>query len=75
MWQRITQPDLLIYLDVSWEVARQRRSTDAGADWWEELTQRLRHAREHADLYINTDELTPKKVLERTVTFLSMLQD
>jgi predicted ATPase len=75
MWQRITQPDLLIYLDVSWEVARQRRPTDAGADWWDELAQRLRHAREHADLYINTDELTPQKVSERTVTFLSMLQD
>jgi hypothetical protein len=31
MWQRITQPDLLVYLDVSWAVARQRRPTNAGA--------------------------------------------
>ena len=75
MWQRITQPDLLIYLDVSWEVARQRRPTNTGADWWDELAQRLRHARQHADLYISTDELTPQQVLGKTVTFLSMLQD
>lgn len=71
MWQRITQPDLLIYLDVSWEVACQRWSTDAGADWWAELAQRLRHARQHADLYILTDELTPQEVLDRVLAFLS----
>jgi hypothetical protein len=70
MWQRITQPDLLIYLDNSWEIARQRRPTDAGADWWAELAQRLHHARQHADIYINTDELTPQEVLERALAFL-----
>jgi len=70
MWQRITQPDLLVYLDVSWEAARQRRPTDAGADWWDELTRRLHHARQHADLYIHTDELTPQEVLDRTMAFL-----
>jgi deoxyadenosine/deoxycytidine kinase len=75
MWQRFTQPDLLIYLDVSWKVAQQRRPTDARADWWDELARRLHHARQHADLYINTDELTPLGVLERATAFLSMLQD
>ena len=70
MWQRITQPDLLIYLDVSWEVARQRRRTEAGAGWWVELAHRLRHAREHADLYIQTDGLTAREVLERVVEFV-----
>jgi cytidylate kinase len=70
MWQRITQPDLLIYLDVSWEVACQRRSTDAKASWWAELAHRLRHARHHADLYIHTDVLTPQEVLEESLAFL-----
>jgi hypothetical protein len=70
MWQRITQPDLLIYLDVSWEVACQRRPTDARAGWWAELARRLHHARQHADLYIHTDGLTPQEVLERTMAFL-----
>ena len=71
MWQRIAQPDLLVYLDVSWEVACHRRPTDAGTGWWAEVTQRLHHARQHADLYIHTDELTPQEVLERVLAFLS----
>jgi hypothetical protein len=70
MWQPITQPDLLIYLDVSWEIACQRRPTDASADWWAEVARRLRHARQHADLYVNTDELTPQEVLDRVLSFV-----
>jgi thymidylate kinase len=70
MWQRITQPDLLVYLDVSWETARQRRPTDAGPGWWDELARRLRHARQHADIYILTDELSPQEVLDRTLALL-----
>ena len=71
MWQRITQPDLLIYLDVTQEVAHRRRPTDAPKDWWDRLVHRLRHARQHADLYISTDELAPQEILDRTLAFLS----
>jgi deoxyadenosine/deoxycytidine kinase len=71
MWQIFTQPDILIYLDVSWEIAHQRRNTDAGERWWNELARRLHHAREHADLYISTDQLTPEQVLDRAAGFLS----
>ena len=74
MWQRITRPDLLIYLDVSWETARRRRRTDAKSDWWAEQAHRLRHARQHADLYIPTDELTPQEVTHTTLAFLESLQ-
>ena len=70
MWQRFTRPDLLIYLHVSQGVASQRRATEAGAAWWDKLTRRLRHARQHADLYINTDRLTPQEVLDKTLSFL-----
>ncbi|MFL7794675.1 MAG: hypothetical protein AB8I69_21200, partial [Anaerolineae bacterium] len=70
MWQRITQPDVLIYLDVSETVARQRRPTYAPTNWWATLAQRLRHARQHANLYIHTDELTIEKVIEQTSDFL-----
>ncbi|MEA3339759.1 MAG: hypothetical protein U9R15_07320, partial [Chloroflexota bacterium] len=65
MWQIITQPDTLIYLHVSWEAARQRRPTDAGPSRWEEQAHRLRHARQHADFYVDTDGLTPREALER----------
>jgi hypothetical protein len=72
MWQRVTRPSLLIYLDVSWEVARQRRPMDAKADWWVELGRRLHHARQHADVYIQTDALTPREVLEEALVFLNL---
>jgi nicotinamide riboside kinase len=71
MWQRITQPDLLIYLDVSAEVALQRRPIDAGPEWWDEMHHRLRHARAHADLIIDTDDLTPGQVFEQALDFMS----
>ena len=70
MWQQLTQPDILVFVDVSGEVARRRRRTSAGAGWWETLARRLDHARRHADLYINTDDLTPEDVLERSLRFL-----
>jgi hypothetical protein len=71
MWQRITQPDLLVYLDVSGQVANQRRPTDVGAGWWDELGQRLHHARQHADLYVHTDALTDQEVLGKVLAFLT----
>lgn len=70
MWQRITRPDVLIYLDVSEDVARQRRPTDAPEGWWDTLAQRLHHARQHADLYIDTDALTIQQIVERASAFL-----
>lgn len=75
MWQRITQPELLIYLDVSAEVALRRRPSTAGPEWWEVQAHRLRHAREHADLYINTDHLNPQEVLEQVLAFLHRLTE
>jgi thymidylate kinase len=70
MWQRFTKPDLLIYLDVSQEVASERRSSEADAAWWDALNERLEHALEHADLTIETDDLTPEEVLRTALSFL-----
>jgi len=74
MWQRITRPDFLIYLDVSWKVACQRRLwagvDDVSPSWWQEQGRRLAHAREHADLYIDTDLLSIQAVLAEALSFL-----
>ena len=70
MWQRFTNPDLLIYLDVSQEVASERRRSEAAAAWWGAMRDRLRHAREHADLRIDTDRLTPEEVEEEALAYL-----
>jgi len=75
MWQRITRPDLLIYLDVSQTVAGQRRSAESQVAWWDKLTQRLQHARQHADLRIQTDDLSAGEVLTTALAFLRQHPD
>ncbi|MFP4343192.1 MAG: hypothetical protein ACLFU8_00735 [Anaerolineales bacterium] len=71
MWQRLTDPDLLIYLDVSQEVAARREGLSKPSSWWvEEREFRLAHARKHADLYVDTTDLTPEEVFERVIAQL-----
>ncbi|MBI1795245.1 MAG: hypothetical protein HYR70_13800 [Chloroflexi bacterium] len=70
MWERITNPDVLIFLDATFEVStRRRRLNWAKADYDEQLA-RLTHARQHADLIIETDLLSMEEVLARTLEFL-----
>ena len=73
MWQVIGQPDMLVFLDVSYPVAQQRRWMNWTADDLAEQQRRLRHAREHCDLYVRTDGLTPEQVLGRVLEFLETL--
>lgn len=72
MWQRITRPDILIYLDASLANVRRRRN-DPGFpdDLYEQELLRLSHARAHCHLYINTDDLTTAEVLIAAVGGLS----
>ncbi len=70
MWQRISQPDRLIYLDVSFTVSQQRRSLNWNYSDFEEQQKRLAHAREHADLTITTDEFSIEEVLTTVLNFL-----
>jgi cytidylate kinase len=70
MWKRITNPDLLIYLNSSFEVSTQRRKLNWNEAEYQEQLRRLDHARQHADLTIETDDLSPVEVLERTLSFI-----
>ena len=71
MWQRLTNPDILIYLDVSMEEAARREGLDKPSAWWpEEREVRLAHARQHCDLYLDTTHLSPQEVLERILSYL-----
>lgn len=70
MWKRISNPDLLVFLQASFPVCTARR----GLNWLEsdfaEQQSRLSHARTHADLVVDTDNLTPQEVLQRVIDFL-----
>jgi cytidylate kinase len=70
MWKRITNPDLLIYLNSSFEISTQRRTLNWNEDEYKEQLRRLDHARQHADLIIETDSLSPAEVLERALSFI-----
>lgn len=76
MWQRVTRPDLLICLDASLEIIRQRRCDPEMPAWLiGSERHRLRHAFERCDLYILTDTLSQDQVLERVLDFLSAVED
>ncbi len=70
MWQRITDPDLLIYLEVSRQEAERRKGRELPELYWEQLVGRLAHARAHADLLIATDDLTLEDILAQVRSFL-----
>ncbi|MGE5377824.1 MAG: hypothetical protein ACM3XO_22415 [Bacteroidota bacterium] len=70
MWQIISRPDLLIYLDASFRVSTARRRLDWQEKDYQEQLRRLAHAHEHAHLIIATDALTPDQVLQQALAFL-----
>lgn len=70
MWRRIVDPDVLIYLNASFPTCtRRRRLNWLEADYAEQL-RRLAHARDHADLVIETDDLPVDSVLAKAAAFL-----
>jgi deoxyadenosine/deoxycytidine kinase len=71
MWQRLTRPDILIFLQVSFPVAQRRRKMNwSEADFQEQL-RRLEHAFQHADLILDTDPLTVEAVAAVAIDFVS----
>jgi cytidylate kinase len=73
MWQKITNPDVLIFLDASFPVSTERRKLTWQKSDHDEQQRRLRHARQHASLLIDTDPLTPEQVLEKTLRYLQSM--
>jgi deoxyadenosine/deoxycytidine kinase len=77
MWQRLNPPDVLIYLDVTLEAAHRRGRRGLGWDqaYLDEQHDRLRHARDHCDLYLPTEDLTIEGVLASVIGFLHQQRD
>jgi cytidylate kinase len=72
MWQRITDPDILIFLDASFEVSTRRKSLDWSQKDYEEEQRRLSHARQFCDLYLLTDRMSPEEVLQTVLQALGL---
>ena len=72
MWQRISRPDVLVYLDADYETIMARRPTFSFSPVdLAEQNRRLAHARQHCHLYVNTSALTPAEVQEQCLAFLT----
>ena len=70
MWQKIAKPDILIYLGASYPVSTARRQLNWQKKDHDEQLQRLTHARDHANISVDTDDLRPDQVLERVLNYL-----
>lgn len=70
MWQKIARPDILIFLDASFPVSTARRKLSWQKEDHDEQLRRLQHARQHAHLFIDTDNLTPEQVLQKALDYL-----
>jgi hypothetical protein len=74
MWQRLSNPDVLVFLSASFETCTSRRKLNwTEADYLEQL-RRLAHAREHAHLSIETDDLTPEDVVNTLLAYLDQVR-
>jgi len=74
MWFQIPQPDILIYLDVSYEISCERTRSTWSRKFFEKQVERLAHARQNADLYIQTDGKSPVEILNLVIDSLEGLQ-
>jgi len=70
MWKHITNPDILIFLEASFEVSTRRRKLNWLEADYREQQRRLAHARQNANLIVETDLLTAEEVLESVLEFL-----
>lgn len=71
MWQRVGRPDVLIYLDVNFKTIQARRPRlDFRPPDLKEQLRRLAHAREHCNLYVDTNNLSPGEIQARVLSYL-----
>jgi ribose 1,5-bisphosphokinase PhnN len=70
MWQRFTNPNVLIFLQSSYSVGAKRLKMKWTESEWEEQQRRLAHARVHADFFLDTDSLGIDEVRNLVVKFL-----
>lgn len=65
MWQVLTRPDVLIYLEASFDVCTARKRFNWTFQEYSQQLDRLHHAREHSDIIVKTDDVAIPEVLRR----------
>ena len=70
MWQLVTNPDILIYLRVSYPETLRRKNFDFSKEEYQEQLERLHHAEKHANMVIDTDNRSPDDVFKFAISEL-----
>ena len=70
MWKVVSHPDVLVYLDVSYENSMRRRKQNWNYHDYQIQLGRLNNALNNADLYIDTNDLSVEQVLEKVIKYL-----
>jgi deoxyadenosine/deoxycytidine kinase len=73
MWQRLTNPDVLIYLSASYETTLSRRNLNWTLSEYQVQLDRLNHARQNAHIMIDTDQLSAPEVVQTAITHIDNL--
>ena len=71
MWQRLTNPDVLIYLSASYETTISRKKLNWTRSEYQTQLDRLIHARQGAHIYIETDYLSVKELVDIAIQQLN----
>lgn len=72
MWCLLVRPQILIYLEASLDTIRRRGRTSFDVAYLQQQRRRLRHARAHCDIRVDTDDLDEAEVL---VVVVKALED
>jgi hypothetical protein len=75
MWQKITNPDILVYLHVSYPLTKKRRNLNWTRTEYTKQVDRLHHAYSNADIYIDTDIKKPEEILDEVNGILVTIPD
>ncbi len=70
MWKKLVDPHILVFLAVSHDHAARRRSISWGPERLVDQADKLAHARQHADLVLDTDELSSDEVTQAALDFI-----
>jgi adenylate kinase len=69
LWQK-KQPDVLVMLDATLPAIQKRRAVSWGEDRLVAQRERLLDAKQHADLFIQTDSLSQEAVAQTVVDYI-----
>ena len=73
MWQIIAQPDLLVYLDASFQTCSRRKKLNWRQRDYDEQNLRLAHAKENCDILVQTDDQSEEAILAEVLSRFSAL--